>query len=313
MEYPKFLQRKNVIGITALSSGAGNTIKEVKLSLNHLKEKYRLIITPNVYGEEIVSSSKEERIKELNELLQEDINMLINIRGGDFLYEVLDDINYLEIKKKKLLVMGYSDITPLLYILTTKYDLATVYGLNGKSFDSEILEDYQLNNLKILEGNLIVQKSFLKGKTQSINGNFTSKGLLIGGCLDILRFLFGTDYDYTKNFLEKYQKYGIIWYFDIFSMGSVDVYLTMLQMQKMGYFKYSNTILFGSVLFPKVECNMEYYEGIKKVFKDKNIIYNADIGHVKPVFTLINGSLGEISYQNNKLTLKMELLDENNG
>ena len=312
MKYPNFLKKNDLVGITALSSGTGDKILEVKVALNHLKEYFRLIITPDVYGQEIVSADKETRIEEINELLDEDIKLLLNIRGGDFLYETLDGIDYSKIVKKNVWVMGYSDITSLLYILTTKYDLATIYGFNAKSFDDLILSKYQLNNLEILAGNIITQHSF-DSSTISLNGNFKDKGILIGGCLDTLRYLIGTEYDKTTSFIEKYKDYKIVWYFDIFRMDSVDFYLTILKLNNLGWFKYSDTFLFGRVLFPKEECNLSYEEAMKRVFNDKNIVFNADIGHVRPSFTLINGSLANIEYEDNKLVLKMEFLDENNG
>ena len=313
MKYPNFLKKGDYIGITALSSGTGDKIKEVKTSLNHLKEYYKLIVTPNVYGDEIVSSDAKERIKEFNELLDEDIKLLMNIRGGDFLYETLDGLDFQKIVKKNIWVEGYSDITNLLYILTTKYDLATIYGLNAKSFDNEILEEYQLNNIDFLNGKKFKQFSFNNYKTISLKENFSDNGILIGGCIDTLRYLFGTEYDNTLNFIEKYRDKGIIWYFDIYAMGSVDLYLTLLQMKKMGYFKYSDTFLFGRVLLPKIECNLSYQDAITKALGDKNIILEADIGHVKPVFTLINGCLYNVTYQKNKLVMEVMMDNENNG
>ena len=313
MKYPKFLKKGDTLGITALSSGAGNSIKEVKLSLNHLKKDYKLIITPNVYGEEIVSSTIDTRIREFNELLKENINCLMNIRGGDFCYETLDNLDYKEIVNKRLLVQGHSDTTSLVYILTTKYDLATIYGFNAKGYDSEELLKYQLDNLEFMKGNLITQKSYYDRNTYSINGDFNSNGIIIGGCLDIIRYLLGTSYDGTHDFIKRYKDRKIIWYFDIFAMGSVDVYLTLLQMKKMGYFKYSDTFIFGSILYPKIECMLEYADGFKKALGNVNIIVDANIGHVSPRFTILNGSMATITFKGNELVLKQELLDENNG
>ena len=313
MKYPNFLQKNDLIGITALSKGSGDVIKETKISLNHLKENYRLIVTPNVYGNGFVSSDVDTRVREFNDLLNEDIKMLMNIRGGDFLYETLDFLDYQKIVDKKLLVQGYSDPTSLLYILTTKYDLATIYGFNGKSYDNELLEEYQLNNLEILKGNLIKQESFMDRKTLSLKGDFKASGIIIGGCLDVLRNMIGTNYDNTLEFIRKYGKYKIIWYFDIYNMSSVDVYLTLLQMKNIGYFKKTDTVIFGSVLFPNIECELDYNDVYSKVFEECNIIVDANIGHVKPVFTIINGSLATVTYQNNKMILEMELLNESNG
>lgn len=313
MKYPNFLRKDDLIGITALSKGAGDVIKETKISLNHLKENYRLIVTPNVYGNGYVSSDVKTRVKEFNDLLNEDIKMLMNIRGGDFLYETLNFLDYQKIVDKKLLVQGYSDPTSLLYILTTKYDLATVYGFNGKSYDSEVLEEYQLNNLEILKGNLINQESFMDRKTISLNGDFKASGIIIGGCLDVLRNMIGTSYDNTLNFIKKYDKYNIIWYFDIYHMSSIDVYLTLLQMKNIGYFNKTDTIIFGSVLFPQIECELDYQDVYSKVFEKCNIVIDANIGHVKPVFTIINGSSATITYYKTKMILEMELLNESDG
>ena len=313
MKYPSFLKEKDLVGITAISCGMGNDIDETKRSFNHLKEHFKLIITPNVYGKQIVSSDVKTRVKEFNELLDEDIKLLYIFRGGDFTYETLDDLDYKKIVKKAIWISGASDPTSLLYQLTTKYDLATIYGFNGKGYDDIVLQPYQLQNFEILKGNLLQQESFMDRDTISINGNFKSRGMIIGGCLDVLRFLIGTKYDNTLNFIEKYRQEKIIWYFDIFAMDSVEVYLTLLQMQKIGWFKYSDTFLFGSILFPKIECELPYEEVYKKVFGMQNIIYDANIGHVKPVMTIINGSIATVEYQNNKMILIEELLDENNG
>ena len=196
--------------------------------------------------------------------------------------------------------------TSLLYILTTKYDLATIYGFNAKSFDSDYLEEYQLNCLDILNGKEIIQKSFNDRKTISVNGEFNDSGMIIGGCLDVLKNLIGTSYDNTLNFIEKYRDKGIIWYFDIYSMSSIDVYLTLLQLNNIGWFKYTKTIIFGSVLFPNEDSYLKYYDVFRKIFSNKNIIYDANIGHVKPVFTIINGSIVNIKYQNNIMVLEMK-------
>lgn len=313
MKYPRFLKENDTIGITALSSGTGDKLLEVKTSLNHLKEQFKLIITPNVWGSEIVSSPTKTRIKEFNELLDENINGLMNIRGGDFAYDTLNELDFKKIVKKRLLTQGFSDTTSFIYTLTTKYDLATLYGANAKSFDSEVLEKYQLDNIQYMKGNLVDQFSYHDRDTYSINGDFNDSGVLIGGCLDVIRYMLGTKFDGTKTFINKYKDKKIIWYFDIFAMTSVDVYLTLLQMKNLGYFKYSDTFIFGSIKYPKIDCNLEYFESYKKALGNKNVVVDANIGHVEPKFTILNGSLGKITFKNNELQIKQELMHEDNG
>ncbi len=199
------------------------------------------------------------------------------------------------------------------YILTTKYDFATLYGSNAKSFDSEILEDHHLNYISFMKGDLVNQKSFNDRNTTSINGDFKSNGVIIGGCLDTIRYLFGTKYDGTHKFIEKYKDKRIIWYFDIYALNSVDTYLTLLQMKNMGYFDYTDTIIIGSVKYPMVECDFDYTEGYKKIFNDKNIVIEANIGHIKPDITILNGSLARVEFKNKELRIKQELMNEDNG
>ena len=284
-----------------------------KTSLNNLKKDYKLIITPNVYSKELVSSDLETRISEFNNLLKEDIQALFNIAGGDFTYETLPYLNLEELVNKKILYQGNSDTSQISYLLTTKYDYATLMGYNARSFDSELLDPDQLNNFEFMKGNLVIQKSYHDREDYSINGDFQDSGVIIGGCLDVIRFIFGTKLDKTKEFINKYKDKKIIWYFDIFGMTSIDVYLTLLQMKNMDYFKYSDTFIFSKVLFPKVECEIEYAKAYEKALGNKNIIVDSNIGHIRPRFTILNGSFATITYENNELTIKQELMNEDNG
>ena len=313
MKYPKFLKTGDVIGVTALSMGAGKKILEVKTSFNRLKKEYRLIVTPDVYGEEIVSATSETRISEFNNLLDEDINALINLRGGDFMYEVLPNLDLEKVSKKRLLVEGFSDATFLLYPLTTKYDLATIYGFSAKSFYHEELDKSRLDNLEFKKGNLVLQKSYYDRNTISVNGDFTSNGVIIGGCIDAIRFMLGTSLDGTKEFINRYKDKKIIWYFDNYALNSIDLYLTLLQMKNMGYFKYSDTFIFGSIMYPNEVSELEYIDAYKKALGSANIIVDANIGHVEPRFTILNGSLATVTFKDNELILKQELMNEDNG
>lgn len=304
MKYPNNLNKESLVGITALSSGASDCIDEMNQAINNLRKHFNVIYTDNIYGNYIVSSSKEERIKELNELLEKDINSLIIARGGDYLADTLDSINYQKIYDKGLLVGGMSDPTSLLYILTTKYDLATYYGINGKRYAKE--DDYILNNIKLLKGENIIQKSYKERNTISLNGDFKSKGIIIGGCIDTLRdHVFNTEFDNTLNFIEKYKEYNIVWYFDNYALTSSELFKTLKYMKENNYFKYSNTFIFGNTCYTDEDDDI-YIESIKYILKDSNIIFNANIGHIDPVFTIINGSLSTIEYKNKELTILQE-------
>lgn len=312
MIYPKFLKKNDCVGITALSSGCNDCLDELALSINNLSLDYQLIITNDVYGDCVVSASKEIRSKEFNKLLENDIKMLYIARGGDYLIETIPLLDYQKLKEKPIWVQGYSDPTSLLYLLTTKYDIASIYGINGKGYDSLELEEYQLNNLEINKGNLLIQKSFMDRNTKSLNGNFTSNGIIIGGCIDVLKDLCVSEYDYTADFLNRYKDKKIVWYFDNYALSSEELMKTLNKFKNNGWFKYSDTFIFGTVLFSNETNDLSYGDAIKKVLTDINyhIIIDANIGHVKPSFTIINGALVNVEFKDNNFVLKQSLMED---
>ena len=306
MIYPKFLEKNDKIGITALSSGCSDCHDEINNAINYYKKDYDVIVTDNVYGNYIVSSDADTRIKEFNDLLDKNVSLINIARAGEFMYETLHGLDFEKIKKKPLWFMGYSDITHLLYILTTKYDIATIYGFNAKTFGDLPLLPYQTNCQEILKGNLLKQTNF-RDVNYSLSGDFESNGIIIGGCLEVIKNIIGTKYDNTKNFIEKYKDQRIIWYFDIYNSPAHETYVTLLQFRDSDYFKYTDTILVSKVLFPDEEL-MTYKETFKRVFPDKNVIMECDIGHIKPVLTIINGSYVNIKFRNKKLEMTTDLL-----
>ncbi len=219
------------------------------------------------------------------------------------LYETLEDINYQKIVDKKLLVEGYSDPTSLLYILTTIYDYKTIYGFNLKSYDEDTNETYYKNNISILKGNKIIQESF--DNLSISKKDFKESGILLGGCIEVLKDLIGTKFDKTNEFIEKYKDENIIWYFDPYNMDPASLYRTLKQFSLAGYFKHTNTILIGKIRHPQDESMMTYKDAINKALNDiENVVTNTNIGHIKPCFTLINGNRYNIEYKNNKIYLE---------
>ena len=138
-------------------------------------------------------------------------------------------------------------------------------------------------------------------------------GRLIGGCSDCILNLIGTPYDGTRDFINKYHEDGIIWYFDPFMTSAPDLYRLMLQMKYCGYFKHTKAIIFGRIMFKEGSSDSEFIEKITKCFAEYDsgdgyvipIIWNADIGHVKPSFTLINGAIANLRCQGGNASIEM--------
>lgn len=305
MIYPNFLNKNDTIGITACSCGVLKKIEKYEKSINHFNEVgFNIIETPNVRTEGVVSSDKVIRAYELESLFNnKNVNMVAIASGGDFLYEMLTEVNYDTLVSNVKWLAGSSDPTSLLYILTTNYDIATIYSpCNMSGFSADKLHQSYLNYFEILKGNLVKQEKFPYTENSevddlfdqpnewlNINGNVDEKGIIIGGCIEVLKDLIGTKFDKTKDFLEKYKEDGFIWYFDVFSMTSEGLYNTLLQFNNAGWFKYTKAVIIGKVRFPNTFTDLKYEDAIKKALPEIKTIFNFDVGHVKPSFTMING------------------------
>ena len=270
MLYPRFLEKNDIIGITAPSQGVGDHLASFKKSIKTLEEYgYKIKETASVRNKGMVSTTGEKRSQELDEVITDkNVKMIICASGGDFLLEMLPTINWKNIKQSPKWIMGYSDPTALLYITTTKLDIATIYGCNAGSFDQTNLHECLKNNLKILSGNILTQKSFdlyQKGWLEEsdgynltepvywedLNGEVNIQGRIIGGCLDCLKDIIGTPYDYTKKFIEKYKDDGFIWYFDVCELSVEEFYRTLFQMKEAGWFEYIKGVVVGRVAVPR--------------------------------------------------------------
>ena len=319
MRYPKFLKEDSTIGVTAPSAGVGEYSADFDKSLENLKKNHwNVVETSNVRTTGDVSSPAKQRAEEFQSLLKDEkIDAIICATGGDFLTDMLPYIDTEEIKEEKW-VLGASDPTNLLYYLTTAHDIATLYGHNAGSFDAKNLHPAQTIAMEYLKGNLLSQESYElyeKDKNHRVDGNYTltekvewksltgdidMEGRLIGGCIDCLRYLPGTKYDHTKEFIEKYKEDGIIWYFDIFSMTTDDFYLTLFQLKESGWFEHIKGVLIGRVMFPGGYTSMTYEKAIKEILPNVPIIMDADIGHVAPKMTMMNGSVAHVTYKEKK-------------
>jgi muramoyltetrapeptide carboxypeptidase LdcA involved in peptidoglycan recycling len=77
-------------------------------------------------------------------------------------------------------------------------------------------------------------------------------------------------------------------------MTSEGLYNTLLQFKNAGWFKHAKAIVIGKVCFPNTFTGLTYEEVIKNALGDVKCIFNFDIGHVKPSFTMINGMKAKV-------------------
>lgn len=336
MIYPNFIKEKSCIGVPAPSAGAGAIEKKNKLlnAKNKLEEiGYKLKLSDNLFKcEKGRSASAKIRAEEVNSMFNDkEINMILCASGGDFLVEILPYVDFNLIKENPKLIAGFSDPTGLLYPITTKYDIATVYGQNFSSFGSSEWHQSQRDFLEVVTGNqneLYSYELYEASYPETVTGieeyNLTEKvywktlddkpvilnGRIIGGCMDIISELAGTKYDGINEFNEKHKEDGIIWYFDNCELSMEETIRTLWKFKELGYFKYTKGVIFG-----RFGINVTCYDyDVKTCLQDSAlgvldipIIYDADISHRSPCMPIINGSIATVKVKEGKGRIKFEL------
>lgn len=326
MIYPDFLKTGDTIGISAPSAGVGRKLEDYSRSILNLEKMgFSIKETKSVRVNDLRSADAKTRGEEFTSLFKDNnVDFVMAAAGGDFLDEILPYVDFKTMKKHPKWVMGASDPTGILYPYTTGYDVATMYGLNAGDYSDKPYMDYVKKNLKLIQGEDITQKSYSKcmktptflakkieldtpNKWKCSEKTLSVSGRCIGGCIDGLKDLIGTKFDQTKKFIKKYQKDGFVWYFDNFSMSAENLYRTFLQMRYAGYFDGAKVIILGRTLFESNETGMTYDEAILKAFPGIPVLYDADIGHTLPRFTMINGAIAEVNFKNSHASIHFVL------
>lgn len=339
MIYPKFVNDNDSIGVTAPSDGEykDTDIKSFEYAKKELKEKYNLNVqfTDNVFRSDGTgrSSTAFERSFQLSELFKDkNINFIHSATGGSYLCEILDFFDFDIVKNNPKWFMGYSDNTWLSYLITTNVDIATIYGPNFGIFGTDNYELPQEYCLDLIRGKSLKYESFKRYQSQFRNDivtglesyNYDSdvcwktntpldkvhfEGRLLGGCTDIIFSLIGTKYDNTLNFIKKYQKDGIVFFFETFASSSDDLYLHLWQLKNASWFKHVRGIIFGRPCFYNSYENLDYKDVVMSVLGGLNIpmVFDACIGHRGPSIPLINGSYCVIEADNGKGSIEFIL------
>ena len=336
MIYPTFIKKGDTIGVCAPSNGITREAKVNRFNhaIESIHEKgYQVIETPHVRtNDDYASSDAKMRAQELASLYQnQEVKAIICATGGEFLLEMLTFFDFSVVKNNIKWLQGYSDPTGLLFTITTNLDIATIYGHNFAGFGMDVWHKSLENNWDILNGNLIVQKSFdyyESAPNEEVTGleeyhldtpvywknlrdeeEIIISGRMIGGCIDIITELFGTRFDKTKEFIEKYKDDGIIWYFDNCELSCEDLVRTLWKFKDNGWFLYCNGIIFGRSACHESNFGITFDEAIRRVLGELNIpiIIDADFGHVPPRMTIINGAYATIVSKKGKGTMQFEL------
>ena len=255
------------------------------------------------------AGSDKDRADDLMEKFSDkSVKGIVCARGGYGCSRILPMLDYDVIRANPKVIIGYSDITALLYGIYKKSGLISFHGPVGTS----TFNDYSVNNFKKVLINPERTSLFLNstsgddenvyGVTSIVKGK--GKGRLVGGNLSIMVSLIGTEYDVDySNKIIFIEEIGEEPY-------RIDRMLT--QMIQAGKFNNAAAVMMG--IFRKCEVKKESDLTAKsftlmEVLEDRlgklkiPVVYGMSFGHVKDKFTIPFGALAELDAGKQTFTL----------
>lgn len=324
---PEKLQKGDTVAIVSLSSGIAGD-KNIKWrtlqGIKRLKEVFGLhvkIMPHALKGSEYVYNNPEKRAEDFNNAIRDkSIKGIICCTGGSDSIRLMPFIDFKSLKENPKIFCGYSDTT-VQHLLFYLNGISTSYGpalltdfaenvemdhytsewVNKAWFNTQPLGKVETSpyyrEFGLLwdpENELISRRKIKNGTYESINGDGKVQGHLLGGSLEVLSNLRGTEIfpsiEHFKSsifFLETSESY--------IEPSLLEDYLRTFAV--MGIFNQVNGVIVGK---PQ---NSVYYEEYKHAWKkimnefklyDLPILYNASFGHNEPKCIIPYGLRAEI-------------------
>ena len=315
------------------------------LVLEHLRARgYRIVegscLRAQGEGSDSRSASapRRERAAELVRFLKDpEVAAIIPPWGGELATELLSLIDFEALRSERpKWLLGYSDISTLLLPLTLITGWATAHGTNlmdmvptqtdplttgvlgvlGSDFSAPVHQasvprfqakwsDFAATPDAPMDLAKPVEWKRLDGSTEPL----TMGGRLIGGCLDTIALLAGSPYGDVPSFIERAGSDGAILYLENVDHSPGAMVRTLLSLERHGWFSHLTGLAFGrSAKAPESNPNHLHYAGaLRSVLSEQPfpVLYDVDIGHMPPQFTLINGAQSEWTFEGGRGTLTL--------
>ena len=332
ISFPKPLRPGDLIAVTAPSSGvSGPAIARLDLVLDHLRSRgYRVVEGSCLRTEhKDASAPSQARADEFNRFLSDpDVSAIFPPWGGELASELLDRIDFEGLRRTTpKWVLGFSDVSTLQIPLTLITGWATAHGPNLMDLAPTQTDPLTIGALSVLERGLIApveQRSSEKYQTKWTDFadradapfNLTEEtcwkrldgssdpvsihGRLIGGCLDTIAWLAGTRYGDIPSFVKSNRSQGTVLYLENAEMSPTGLVRALLSLKRHGWFEQIAGLMLGRSAgpTPPSSTGLSYQDALTAALSDLPypVLYDTDIGHRPPQFTLINGAFARVTF-----------------
>lgn len=287
---PSRLNPGDMLGL--ISPGSNISEKELEESKDNLtKLGFKVLPAKNVLAKHgYLGGTDIQRAEDINEMFaNKEVKGIVCTRGGYGCARILPLLDYDLIRNNPKVLIGYSDITSLLYGLYSQTGLVCFHGPVGTSTYNEFSVKNFTNVLvnpskSLLLNNAPPEKDSEYYKPRIIKGG-KAQGLLTGGNLSIVVSLIGTPYDIDTA--------GKILFLEEVGEEPYRVDRMLTQMKQAGKFNKVKGIILG--IFTSAESKKENYPeslSLFEVLSDRlaglgvPVVYGMSFGHIVNKFTL---------------------------
>ncbi len=282
------------------------------------------------------SGTIEERVEDFQaQFIDKEVKAIISASGGYFCNELIGNLDYALIRRNPKLFCGYSDNTLISAALLNRAGLTSLYGpcVIPEFGEHPFPLEYTWINFKLAAegkiGNIIpseehteellnwVEDPKVARKLKNNRGyewvhQGNAEGNLVGGCLNSLRSLGGTNFDFDYK--------GAILFLDIpegdiLGVGMppprIDSALTDFELR--GILDSIGGLIFGRLFRQSSESEKRIKEALYQKTRRLGIpvLYGADITHGDPMTTVPVGVKSRINSSNSSFSiLEQGVLDE---
>ncbi|WP_081846614.1 S66 family peptidase [Butyrivibrio sp. AE3004] len=162
---------------------------------------------------------------------------------------------------------------------------------------------YNYNSEKVLTNLVFENGTAVKaGESEKIS----MRGILLGGCVDVLANMIGTRFDNMRSFNERYK--DIIWVLEACDLTPMSYRRAIWNMREAGWFDNAKGFVIGRPLtaFGKNMMGADHYNAVTAVVGELGVpvIMDADIGHIDPMLPVVMGAEAKVSAEGNDLRIK---------
>jgi len=235
--------------------------------------------------------------------LNEEVTAIICARGGYGTLRMAEFLDFAAIRENPKILVGYSDITPLLNFISCHYGFPTFHGPMITDFRDEAGELRMTDILHLLSGSEATIAQYIPKNDHVIRSGHTI-GLVFGGSLTSIDNCIGTDFELLMN-------NSVLLLEDIGEPPyKIDRYL--LHLRKVGYFNHARAIILGEMMetsgasrpFGRLEVDIyrEYFGGIDG---SGPILMGAPFGHMPGKRTIPIGAPLDINVTTDRIHIRL--------